>query len=187
MTDSIAVLFSPSGAAFLTAGFLTALVATAFAVQFVQGFRKLRAGQERPRTGTAPVDFAGRYHPMLRLLADDDLEFVAGNPKLTRMLRADRRRIFRRYLACLTKDYGRLLEGIRLVMVQSSVDRPDLARALAKNRVLFALAVTRIEFRLALHAAGIGTVDISGVVEAFDRLREHAATLAPAPMAASLA
>ena len=56
-------------------------------------------------------------------------------------------------------------------MAGSGADRPDLARALAKNRMLFSLAVYRIEVRLALHSLGIGTVDISGLVGAFEGLR----------------
>jgi hypothetical protein len=97
------------------------------------------------------------------------------------VLRSERRKLFRRYLACLTKDYGKLLAGIRMVMVQSGVDRPDLAKALAKNRALFAIAICRVEFRLALHSAGIGQVDISGVVGAFDALRDQVASFSAAP------
>lgn len=180
MMDQIAVINSIPGGYYSLAGLVVVVACASFGLFFVSRFRALRAATGRE----LPVDVAGRYHPMLRLLSEEDFEFVAGNPRLLRSLRTERRRLFRRYLNCLTRDYGRLLEGIRLVMVQSRVDRPDLAHALAKNRVLFALAICRIEFRLALHALGIGTVDISGVVEAFDRLREHAAALASVPVPA---
>ncbi len=83
-----------------------------------------------------------------------------------------RRDLFGGYLRCLTTWIGgRLLAGVREVMVQSGVDRPDLARALAKNRVLFATAICKVEFRLALHATGVGNVDISGLVDALEALR----------------
>jgi hypothetical protein len=114
---------------------------------------------------------AERYRPMLRLLSDKDLGFVAANKALHRTLKSRRRKLFRTYLHCLTRDYGYLLAGIRSAMAGSAADRPDLARALAKNRALFALAVYKVEVRLALHSLGVGTVDISGLVEAFEGLR----------------
>jgi len=158
-------------------GLLFLIAVIGIASQFFIKFRMLQASECLPPS----KNVAGRYRPMVRLLSDEDIEFVAGNKIAVRTLRSERRKLFRRYLACLTKDYARLLAGIRMVMVQSGVDRPDLANALAKNRVLFALAICRVEYRLALHAAGIGTVDISGLVDAFDTLREQVGRFATAP------
>ncbi len=125
-----------------------------------------------------------RYRPMLRLLDDEDLEFVPAKGNLRRDLRSLRRKLFRRYLRCMARDYALLLAGIRAVMVQSGVDRPDLARALAKNRMLFAFGLYRVELRLALHAVGVGKVDISGLVDALETLRAQVSVLAAAPSAA---
>jgi hypothetical protein len=107
----------------------------------------------------APVVDADRYRPMLRLLSGDDSGLVT-NPALRRKLRAQRCGLFRQYLRCLAQDYGKLLAGLRLIMTQSGSDRPDLAKALAKNRVLFAVAVWRIEFHLRLYALGLGRADV---------------------------
>jgi hypothetical protein len=159
-------------------------VAASFAMYFVSRLRTLSGAGADLKSSNVNANLAGRYRPMLRLLSDEDVAFASIDPKVARSLKAERRRIFRGYLRCLTKDYGRLLTGIRMVMVQSQVDRPDLAYALAKNRALFALAICRIEFHLSLHTLGVGKVDISGLVEAFDRLREHAVTLSAVPMAA---
>ena len=123
---------------------------------------------------------ATRYQPMLRLLSDADLDFAGNNPKLRAKLRANRRQILRGYLRCLTKDYARLLSAIRRVMVESGVDRPDLASTLATNRIRFAIALCRIEFHLQLHALGVGKVDISGLVEALDSLRGAVNVMTPA-------
>jgi hypothetical protein len=123
---------------------------------------------------------AERYRPMLRLLSDEDINFVAANNALHRTLKSRRRKLFRSYLHCLTRDYGYLLAGIRSAMAGSAADRPDLARALAKNRALFALAVYKVEFRLALHSLGVGKVDISGLVEAFEGLRAQVTVLSAA-------
>jgi hypothetical protein len=148
-----------SAALLLTFGFLTWRVLS-----------RVRLPAARSSSGALAVS-AERYRPMLRLLSDEDLDFVAANNALLRTLKSGRRKLFRSYLRCLTRDYGCLLAGIRSAMAASGADRPDLARALAKNRMLFSLAVYRIEVRLALHSLGLGTVDISGLVEAFEGLR----------------
>jgi hypothetical protein len=149
-----------------------------FALAFFSRLRRLRVVAQ---SNTASV-VANRYRPMVRLLAEEDTTFVASNNAMARKLRAERRRIFRGYLDCLTKDYARLLNGIRLAMVRSGVDRPDLAQALAKNKILFTFALCRIEFRLLLHQAGVGKVDVSGLVEAMDALRTQVSFLTPAPL-----
>lgn len=158
-------------------GILFLIAVAVISSPFFIKFRMLRAAESLPPS----KNIAGRYRPMIRLLSDEDIQFVAGNKLAIKALRVERRKLFRRYLACLTKDYARLLAGIRMVMVNSGVDRPDLARALAKNRAMFALAICNVEFRLALHAAGIGKVDISGLVGAFDTLREQVSSFSAAP------
>jgi hypothetical protein len=163
--------------------FIGALAMVAFGTIGLQFFFKMRSLSSRASNCTLILS-ADRYRPMLRLLSDDDLAFVADNSKLRRNLRAKRRDLFRGYLRCLTRDYGYLLTGIRQAMVQSGVDRPDLARALAKNRALFALAVCKIEYRLALHATGLGTVDVSGLVDALETLRSQVRVLSTASVAA---
>jgi len=127
-----------------------------------------------------PLPDAERYRPMLRLLSDADLKFAARNPALRAKVAARRRELFRGYLRCLTKDYGRLLGSIRRLMVESGVDRPDLAKALAKNRFVFAMALCRIELHLRLHALGLSNVDVSGLVEALDGLRATVNVMSPA-------
>jgi hypothetical protein len=134
---------------------------------------------------SVPAISADRYRPMLRLLSDEDLSFVSANNNLRKTLRTRRRELFRSYLRCLTRDYAHLLAGVRSAMVQSGMDRPDLARALAKNRTLFMITIYKVEFRLALHAVGMGKVDISGLVDALEALRSQVNVLSTAtPMAA---
>jgi hypothetical protein len=118
-----------------------------------------------------------RYRPMLRLLRDEECKFASSKAVSTRRLRAQRRTIFRGYLECLTKDYNAVLGAIRGVMVRSAIDRPDLAKALLKNRVLFAVALCAIDLHLCLHAAGVGRVEVSGLVGALDALHQQAHTL----------
>jgi hypothetical protein len=162
----------------LFTGILFLIVLGAVVLQFVLKMRSLRSAEERGRTFLA----ADRYRPMLRLLSNDDLAFVSANSKLQKELRAKRRNLFRGYLACLTRDYAHLLACVRQAMIHSGVDRPDLARALARNRVLFAIAICKVEFRLAIHAAGIGNVDIAGLVEALETLRSQVSVLSTSPL-----
>jgi hypothetical protein len=136
-------------------------------------------------SGTFRVPARERYQPMLRLLNDREFAFAGSNKILRRRMVQERHKLFREYLRCLARDYGQLLNGVRLVMVHSDQDRPELAKALALSRAKFALSLCRIEISLRMHQFGIGTVDVSGLVRALDSLRSaHAALLAPANIAA---
>jgi|HubBroStandDraft_2_1064218.scaffolds.fasta_scaffold255291_2 hypothetical protein len=148
----------------------------AILLQFILKMRSLRSAEARSASSLA----ADRYRPMLRLLSNDDLALAPTDRKMRKAFRARRRELFRGYLRYLTRDYAHLLAGVRSAMVQSGADRPDLARAIAKNRVLFAIATCKIEFSLALHAAGVGKVDISGLVEALETLRSQVSVLSAA-------
>jgi hypothetical protein len=159
---------------------LILVVLLGLGLQFMIKMRALRSAKAAEASASA----TDRYRPMLRLLSDADLNFLPSGSPLRRTLAAQRRALFRAYLRCLTRDYARLLAGIRLAMVQSGVDRPDLTRALAKNRFLFAVAICRVEYRLALHAAGIGHVEIGGLVDALESLRRQVSVLAPMAQAA---
>lgn len=166
----------------MTILFLASLLLTALGTVALSVFLKVRALQA-VQNATCVNLAADRYRPMLRLLSDDDFDFVAGDPKLRRQMRSRRRELFRAYLRCLTRDYGRLLAGLRHAIVMSGTDRPELSRAIAKNRLLFAWTVCKIEYRLALHASGAGTVDISNLVEAMEVLRNQVNVLSSATVA----
>jgi hypothetical protein len=161
----------------------TALFLIAFGsvgLQFLLKMRSLRSAD----TSKASLVAADHYRPMLRLLSDDDLAFVPPDKRVQRAFRARRRDLFRGYLHCLTRDYAHLLAEIRQAMVQSGMDRPDLARALVTNRMLLAIAICKVEFRLTLHATGSGNVDVSGLVGALEALRGQARVLSTASLIA---
>jgi hypothetical protein len=150
-----------------------AIILISTALRFCAHMRTLSAGKGRQVVEIS----SNQYRPMLRLLADEDFDVAPRDAAVRRMLRAQRRQLFREYLRYLSKDYGQLLAGIRLAMVQSEIDRPDLAKALLKNRVLFSAALCRIDVRLGLHALGIGGIDASKLVDALDILRTRASVL----------
>jgi hypothetical protein len=171
---------------------MVALTCLMIAAGFVGVFRKFLAGRcASPliREGAAEV-FTGRYRPMERLLDPQDQEFLAAQPGVAaatiRRFRASRRRLFRQYLACLSKDYNCLCAAIKTLMAETAQDRPDLAALLLQHRLRFTLGLMRAEFHLALHAAGVGTVDVRHLIDALNgmRLELNSLRMAAVPSAA---
>jgi hypothetical protein len=64
-------------------------------------------------------------------------------------------------------------------MLQSSFDRPDLAAAVLRQEMLFAVAMYQVQIRLMFYRAGIGGVDATEVVRIFEGLRLELRSLVP--------
>jgi hypothetical protein len=129
-------------------------------------------------------DFSiAKYRPMLRLLSEDDYEFLASQAgyqgKIASQLRAERRRVFRAYLRNLVRDFHRLHHVAKMMAVYSAQDRPEMGIALLKQSLTFSLAVTAVRARLVLHGIGIGAVDVRNIIEALDNMRSRVDTLMP--------
>jgi len=128
-----------------------------------------------------------KYRPAERLFSADDYEFLARQPgftpRLARRLRAQRRKVFRQYLRCLSRDFDRLYAVARQLLLDSSSDRPELARALVWQWVLFHLGLALVHGRLLLQWLGLGTVDVRGLVSAAEAMRERLFALRAAPAA----
>jgi hypothetical protein len=86
----------------------------------------------------------------------------------------------------LQSDFGRVCSAIKLVMLQSKHDRPDLAVALIRHQLAFATGMVMVQCRLTLFSWGLGGVDVAGLMKSFDRMRLELRTLVPAavPMGA---
>lgn len=154
-------------------------------------FRRLIAG---PKSLPVSVDWindlsVARYRPMERLLSEEDFRFLASQPgfskKMLRRLRSERRKVFRGYLACLSRDFALVGAALRLMMMYSTQDRPDLAGILYKQQALFVFGMLGVQWRLALHACGLGTVDVSNLVHAMDFMRLELRQMIPAESAAA--
>jgi hypothetical protein len=167
----------------MTTLYLASLVLIAVGLVGMSVFLKVRTLKAIEESASFNLT-ADRYRPMLRLLSEDDFTIVKSDPKLRKLLRSHRRELFRGYLRCLTKDYGRMLAGLRHAIVRAGTDRPELSRAIAKNRLLFAWAICKIEYRLMLHATGASRMDVANLVEAMEVLRMQLQVLSAVPAAA---
>jgi hypothetical protein len=156
-----------------------AVLAVLAAVAFFLLFRRLLSrGRDTLNDLEWSRDFSvARYRPMERLFLEDDYRFLAAqpgfHPGIRRKLQSERRRIFRRYLRCLSRDFDRLTVAAKLLVVHSHQDRPDLASILLKQRAVFTYAMAVVQCRLALQPLGIGTVDVRPLVNALEGMRDQ--------------
>jgi hypothetical protein len=163
---------------------VAAVLVAAAALGFVFLFRRLISGERDPR---ASLEWCSRfsvekYRPMERLFFDEDYDFLAhaGAPvSIGKRLRVARRRIFRQYLRCLSRDFDRLYAAAKFLLLHSPQDRPDLAWALLKQRLIFRYAMATVQYRLVLQPLGIGAVDVRGLVSALESMRDQLRQLAP--------
>lgn len=130
-----------------------------------------------------------RYRPMLRLLNQDDIEFMRSQlgftPKMATEFRIQRCQIFRGYLHHLDNDFKRICMALKILMVQSEWDRPDLASALVRSQMTFAAGMMVVQFQVVLYRYGIGSVDVADLVKLFDGMRLELRTLVPAGLGAA--
>jgi hypothetical protein len=149
-------------------------------------FRRMMAA---PKSLPVSVDWISdvsiaHYRPMERLLSDEDYEFLASQPgfdkKMLQCLRSERRKVFRGYLARLSRDFNLVSAALRLMMMYSNHDRRDLAGILYKQQALFAFGMLAVQWHLLLDVCGLGTVDVSGLVGAMEFMRLELRQMIPA-------
>jgi hypothetical protein len=152
---------------------IAALAVLVLALVFMV-LQKIQADDSTPTDVLSQECLSARYRPMFRLLDESDCGFIAsgfpGNTNLRRF-RAERRSLFRVYLRNLGADHARIVGAIRNLLVESQLDRPDLAKALYRCQFMFALAMLSVEFKLILHTMGLGTVDVRSLVAAVEGLQ----------------
>ena len=114
-----------------------------------------------------------RYEPMTRLLAAEDLQFLRKHAcgKIAAQWDRSRRRVFRQYLRDLAIDFHRLHAHARALVAESPEQYSDLVGVLMRQQMTFLRAMAAVEVRLALHAAGMGTVDVRGLIGVIDAMR----------------
>jgi hypothetical protein len=131
------------------------LAFAAAAAGFCSHLRSLGAHRQ---PGFAPID-TGRYQPLIQLLRKLDAD-LPDDPRGRTIARAERHGYIRAYLRALANDYGQVLRELRLIVVQSQTDCPELIQILEKNRFTFAWLMCRIDLRLCLSQWEIGDVEL---------------------------
>jgi hypothetical protein len=128
-----------------------------------------------------------RYRPMMHLLDGGDLQLLRSQPGFTpemvAKLRNERCQIFQGYLGCLRADFRRVCAALKLLMLHSSYDRPDLAGVLLHNQVMFECGMLLVCVRLFLYRMGLCGVDVADLLKIFDQLRVELRRLVPAATA----
>lgn len=124
-----------------------------------------------------------RYSPMVHMLDGADIELLCSQPGFTpgmaKKLRTQRTKAFRGYLRSLETDFGRICSAIKLVMLHSKHDRPELAEALIRQQVKFAYAMLSVRWYLFLYSLGICGVEVSRLVKIFDGMRFELRLMVP--------
>lgn len=127
-----------------------------------------------------------QYEPMNRLLAEEDLCFLASQPgyrpEIGKKFRKERRRVFRLYLHELASDFRKLHAQARAMVAESQEHQAELVTLLIRQQLTFWRAMAVIELRLVVHGVGLGRVDVRGLVEAFEAMhRDLLRFTGPAP------
>ena len=118
-----------------------------------------------------------RFAPMERLLDPKDFQFLKAQPGYRPSMRVrlllERRRAFAGYLGMLTRDFNRLLGVAKLMLVYSTEDRPEFAKALWRQQFTFYFAVAAVRCRLTLYPLVPAGVDAGSLVKSLASFHEH--------------
>jgi len=129
-----------------------------------------------------------RYRPMLRLLKQEDLRFLRRQPSFTPEMatkfRLKRCQVVQAYLCHLDADFKRICTALKIFMVQSRHDRPDLATRMLRSQMTFAYRMMVVQFQLVFYRFGVGTVGVTGLLKLFDGMRTELRTRMPVELAA---
>ncbi len=142
----------------------------------------------KPRPHAEDLDSCADVHwrtsqPIERLLDPAEFEFLRRrglSAARINALRVKRRQLFRMYLHSLTQEFNAVHNALKLIVVQSETDRADLARELARQRILFYRHLTLIRIHLLLSALGMEMAPTIELIRPLERLRTEFLLLAPA-------
>ena len=174
---------------FFIAAVVVVAVAAALGAVVPMILRRSQASAELPDLVHCLQFDLQRYRPMERLATRDDLVFLSSVPgfDLRRVgaLRAERKRIFSRYLQNLETDFSQMHLLARMLLVASQEDRPELASELMRQQWAFRKAALRIRLRLWMPGFRVAERELSkafGLLEQthaeLGRVRELAASRA---------
>lgn len=86
--------------------------------------------------------------PPITVTAERFDELFAKTTDLMRLLGEEDGQVLRTHLPRLKDDFKLICMAVKLIMLQSERDRPDLARLLVRSQITFAYRMMRVRFRL---------------------------------------
>ena len=160
-------------------------VLSALAVTVGIIYRRLSAPTTLPVTAAWIDELSvDRYQPMTRLLGEEDLRFLqsrsGSNATALAEFRRQRCEVFQSYLRCLHSDFQRVCMALKIIMVQSRYDRPELARVLIHSQRAFVFGLMMVEVRVLFYRWGLANVEVGSLLSLFDAARLELRTLVPA-------
>ncbi len=125
-----------------------------------------------------------RYRAMLRLFDDAEIQFLRNqpgySPEIERRFRKNRCDVAGGYLCEMQTDFRRICAVLKIIIVQSQQDRPDLVSALMRSQWAFSRGVLAYEFRMLLFRYGLPGFDVPEIFRIFEGMRLELRTLIPA-------
>ena len=129
-----------------------------------------------------------KYRNMMRLLNRRDLDDLRSRPDYSKTMaaefRRERSRLFKEYLNAMSVDFERICMAIRILMLNSNSDRPDLASTLFQSQFMFTLAIANLRMRVFFYNLGWCEGDASEVFRIFDTMRLELRNCVPSGAAA---
>jgi hypothetical protein len=115
-----------------------------------------------------------RYAPMLRLLSEDDYEYLRSqpgfDPKVCRRLRRERCRLFREYLRSMRREFNGIQRALKVLAINSPIDETPLLMSLLSQQWQFSVLLSRVELRLVLFQFGWSGGDVTPLLNTFESL-----------------
>jgi hypothetical protein len=131
---------------------------------------------------------AAAYHPMERLLSDEDFNFLSRQPgfdeSIYRRLRRDRLRIFREYFNRLILDFNRLHCVARALAAQTEADHSELLLKLIAIKARFTLSVMRVEVSYWRCCIRQHPLAVRGLITSLEEMSQQLRSLAHPPFEA---
>lgn len=140
------------------------------------GDSSLVTGMENRRRelGSDKLSLEAYYRPMRHMLDPVQLEQARAleriSPEQWNEFRSQRVQAFRSYLRDLQVDFRRLEFKLRYMVLAGSADDADLVIRLNKLKAQFGLGMLLLEFRLLAFQFGIGSIEISALLDGIHQL-----------------
>lgn len=161
---------------------LASVIVLAIATATFLLLRSFFAGSRRDDEHSPVMELCWRdYRPLHRLLDPADFKFLRSrgvSEQKINKLRTERRKIYRSCLRSLVYDFNVVHQSVNMILVQSRVDRPELATVLAKQKLTFYRNLLIVEFRLALNACGLEQMPTIDLFQPLEVLQSHLSQLA---------